>query len=742
MSPHVIHSPIASHADAPSAIPEPGAVVTVPRLREYWHVALRWKWVIGGIILGFLIIGLIVTMLMTPQYSSTARLEISREQKNITNVEGVEPGEAGRDLEFYQTQYSLLEARSLAERVTRELRLATRDDFFAAHGEDREEDLGLFSGTVDSEKARANRQFDRAVKIVRDHVSISPIRGSRLVDVTYTSASPELSAEIANAWAKQFIVQSTDRRFASTADARVFLERRLADLRGRVEQSERDVVNYASQKGIVSLGRAAGANGERATSGSPQDNTLVTQDLIALNDALAQATADRIAAEGRARSDAVGGASPEALTNQAITGLRQKRAEAAADYARLLVQFTPEYESARALKRQIDALDAAIAREEGRVVSSRQTTLGDAKLREDRLRGQVDALKSRLDRQQRDSIQYGIYQREADTNRQLYDALLQRYKEIGVAGIGADNIAVVDSAKISIRPSSPNLMLNLVLALGLGLVVALVATLALNQIDEGVRDPNQIGSQLGLPLLGSVPAVRGDAAELVKDAKSEVSEAYLSIRTNLAFVTDHGVPRSILVTSTRVAEGKTTSSVAMAIVLARVGKRVLLVDADMRSPSVHPRFGLPNDAGLSNYLAGDDDWTSLVRASGLPNLSVITTGPHPPSAAELLSTDRARHLLQAALDQYDHVIVDSPPILGLADAPLLARATEGAMLVIAAGGVPVRGAQVAVSRLRNVDARILGAIVTKLEASAAGYGYGYGYGLDYGYGQSRAGETA
>lgn len=736
-------SPAASYAGisdrAPDANALPGTIVKAPRLREYWQVALRWKWVIGGIILAFLLAGIVITLLMTPQYSSTVRLEISREQKNVTNVEGVEPGEAGRDLEFYQTQYSLLEARSLAERVVRQLRLANREEFFKAHGEDMDEGT-IFSGTVNAEKSQANRQFDRAVKIVQKHLSVSPIRGSRLVDVSYTSGSPELSAEIANAWAKQFILQSTDRRFASTADARVFLERRLSDLRTRVEQSERDVVNYASQKGIVSLGRAAGSEGSRNGGGTAQESTLVTQDLVALNDALAQATADRIAAEGRVRAEAVGGASPEALTNQAITGMRQKRAEAAADYARMLVQFTPEYEPARALKRQIDALDSAIAREEGRVVSSRRSSLLDSQMREHQLRAQVDALKSRLDRQQRDSIQYGIYQREADTNRQLYDALLQRYKEIGVAGIGADNIAVVDTAKIAVRPSSPHLMLNLAVALLLGSVAALATTLALNQIDEGVRDPNQISSLLDVPLLGSVPVVKGDVAELVKDAKSEISEAYLSIRTSLAFATDHGVPRSILVTSTRAAEGKTTSSMALATVLARVGKRVLLVDADMRSPSIHPYYGIGNEAGFSNYLAGDDDWSQLVRPSGMPGLSLMTAGPHPPSAAELLSTDRPRQFLDSALEQFDHIVVDSSPILGLADAPLLGRAAEGVMLVVAAGDVPLRGIQIALGRLRSVDVRLLGAILTKLEAKTANYGYGYG--LDYGYGQRDRGRAA
>ena len=247
-------------ASLPANIPtndsgEQAQPLAPPLLLQYWQVVLRWKWVILGIIASMLALGLVATLLMTPKYSATSRIEISREQKNITKVEGLESSDAGRDLEFYQTQYSLLEARSLAERVSRKLRLASREGFFEAHGVSPES--SIFAGPTGKRLSadELNKREKLAISLLLDNVGISPIRGSSLVDISYTSASPGLSAEISNAWAQQFIESSIDRRFASTSDARKFLEDRLADLRARLEMSEREVVNYASEKGIVSLGK-------------------------------------------------------------------------------------------------------------------------------------------------------------------------------------------------------------------------------------------------------------------------------------------------------------------------------------------------------------------------------------------------------------------------------------------------------------------------------------------------------
>jgi capsular exopolysaccharide synthesis family protein len=710
-------------------------------LLQYWQVVLRWRWVIVGIMVSTLALGLVLTLLSTPQYTATARIEISREEKNITNVEGVEAQNAGQNLEFYQTQYNLLQARSLAERVVRKLRLTQDEGFFEAHGVDLE--AGLFGADVALERSRAGRtkREEKAIELLLDNVEISPLRGSALVDIQYTSGSPQLSATIANEWTQQYIALNIDRRFASTADARSFLEGRLADLRSRVETSERDLVNYAANKGIVPIGSSQGGNS------SSGETTLIAANLQALNEELNSATAERVDAEARLRSGASKTTSQDPLLiNSATVELRQRRAELQAEYARLLVQFEPEYPAAVALEQQLDALDQSIMQEEMRLMSreaSRSNSVLAANYqaamdRERRLRNKVEELKARLDRQQRDTIQYNIYQREADTNRQLYDGLLQRYKEIGVAGVGANNIAIIDTAVVPDRPSKPSLPLNLVLSVLAGLVVSVAAILALDQIDESLRDPSQVNHALQLPLLGTVPDAEevDDIVGLLQDAKTELSEAYISIRSHLAFSTDRGVPRTLMITSSRSAEGKSTTSFALAMVLARTGKKVLLIDADMRSPSIHQFIGISNDRGLSNFLSGENDWARLVKPGSEGNPTVMLAGPTPPSAAELLSSDRMSSLIEQLLEHYDNLVIDSPPVLGLADAPLLSRSVEGCVFVCEAEGVSVRGIKTAIGRLQAVHAHIFGVVLTKFRLQSAGYGYGYDYG--YGYGRKDA----
>jgi polysaccharide biosynthesis transport protein len=693
-----------------------------PALTQYWQIAVRWRWAIAGIILGALAVGVVWTLLTPLSYTATALIEISREKKNITNVEGIDSAEEGRDLEFYDTQYALLEANSLAERVARRLNLARNNDFFAAHGKKLDaEKLGLGGRTPLTKDQLAERE-KLAVQTLLKSVSISPVRKSRLVDVSYASRSPQLSATIANTWSQEFINATMDRQFASSADARTFLEQRLATLRTRLEESERDAANYASQKNIVELSTV------RDASGRSQTGTLAAANLEALNTALSEAIADRIRAESRSAASGAD-ASPEALASPALADMRRRRAELAAESARLLVQFEPGYPAVEAVRQQIKALDASIAREVARVSGGRSQTYQEALRREQELRAKVDEYKRQLDIQSRDSIQYNIFRRDADTNRQLYDALLQRYKEIGVAGVvGSNNIAIIDQAKVPEWPSAPSLSRNLAIMLLVGLVLAGGTALALEQIDEGVRDPNQVTKLFAVPLLGQVPETTTDAMEGLSDAKSYISESYFSVRSSLAFSTTHGLPRSFMITSTRPAEGKSTSALALAVVIGRTGKRVLLVDGDMRSPSVHEIVGGTNEAGLSNLLVGSDDFRRMIRETAYRGVSVLPAGPMPPSAAELLSSDRLTDLLATLLHEFDHLIVDSPPVLGLTDAPLIGRAVEGCVYVIQAESAPVRGIRGSLERLHMANVHVFGAVVTKLKQRRTGYGYGYGYG--------------
>lgn len=703
----------------------PGGANRPPLIREYLAIIERRRWVILAIVALALLGGLVVTLLMTPQYTASTRIEISRQQQRITNVEGVDEGDRTFDAEFYETQYELLRARSVAQRVARELKLASKPDFFAAHEVAPAGDESAGNRAPTREELAQREEL--AVGLLMSHVSINPIARSALVDIKYTSASSTWSAVIANNWAEQFVADSIDRRFESTADAREFLERRLAELRQDVERSERQLVTYANENNIVVLNQV---EEDGRTVASP---TLVSTNLAAMNQALLEASARRVDLESQART--AGGSA--IANNAAVANLRNRRAELAAQYAELMVRFEPGYPTARALQGQIAELDAAIQREEARLRGGTQSDYSAAVARESALRSRVDALTDQLRNQERARIQYNIYQNEVDTNRELYEGVLQRYREIGVASVAANNIAVVDEAQVPGAPSSPNLPLNLAIALMAGLGLAGVAVFALEQFDEGIRDPADVQSLTGLPMLGAIPATdeqKEELAQQVLDPKSEISEAYLTVRSNLAFSTAHGVPRSLMVTSSRPAEGKTTTSFAIASVLARTGKRVVLVDADMRSPSVHEFFGMANGNGFSSYLAGEDGLDSLVTETAVENLFLMTAGRTPPSAAELLSTDRPQELVAALLEGFDHVIIDSAPLLGLADAPLLAPAVDGVVFVMEAGGVAARGINMSLDRLRDSHARLLGAVMTKFTGAGAsyGYGYGYGYGLHYG----------
>jgi capsular exopolysaccharide synthesis family protein len=693
---------------------------------QYLAIALRWKWLILGCVAGALLLGVLVTLLATPQYTATTRLEISRESSRIVKMSDVEPETSPVDMEFYETQYGLLKSRALAERVARELRLTDDPKFFAMFGREDLVDAGG-KGT----RLAANRQEREqiAVEILLLRLEVTPIRLSRLVDVSWTSPDAAFSARVANAWANGFIQSNLERRFDATSYARKFLEDRLGQLKQKLEDSERQLVGYASDQAIINLPAGEGPKGKT------QERSLTADSLEAMNEALAQATADRIAAQSRL-SAASGGTAKEALANTAIASLRERRATAAAEYSRLLTQFEPQYPAAQALAAEIKELDASIAREEGRVRGSLSEGYRDSLRREQELQARVDSLKASFPDQRRRSIQYNIFQRDVDTNRELYDGLLQRYKEIGVAGgVGTNNVSIVDRADVPDRPSSPRPLINLLLALLGGLSLGVVLALLREQMDETIRDPAELEKKLGTPLLGVIPIAHGeDPREELKDPKAGLTEAYLSVQSSLAFASDHGIPQSLVVTSTRASEGKSTTAYAIAYWIARGGSRTLLMDADMRSPSVHGNLGLSNDRGLSNYLAGSEAIGPLLqRPEGEP-MAVLTAGPQPPNAAELLRSPRFAALLAELRANFDHVIIDSPPVMGLADAPTVASQAEGTVFVIESRSVKERVARRALDRLRQGRAHIIGAVLTRFDPRRASLGYDYGYG--YGYGSS------
>ncbi|WP_198321239.1 GumC family protein [Qipengyuania flava] len=693
--------------------------LAVPAAERVGQTIRNNKFLIAGIVSLAVLAGIIATLLMTPKYQASARIEISRVEANVTAVEGVETEDQVLDAQYYETQYELLKSRSLAQQVVREADLVSNEQFLAAFKID---DL-----PTNPEKELA--------ELLLEHVSIAPVGTSNLVDIRFKSSDPVLSAKIANIWAQEYIASNLARRFGATTEARQFLEERLGQLRERLEDAERELITYAAERDLFALETSDDSDSEDTAS-----QTLVARDLQALNTALAQATTERIAAQSALEATATALAPEDAA---ALQPLRQERAELAAERARLRATAGEQYPAVLALSEQIEQLDREIALARTQSGSAVRARYEQAAATENRLRARVNELQQEFVGQRRDSVQYNILQREVDTNRSLYNALLQRYREIGVAGVGENNIAIVDVAEVPRKPVGPNLLRNLLLSLLLGGAAAGGIILLREKLDQSIRDPAQVSEILDIPLLGSVPRVQGeDVVEALASRNSELYEAYFNLFTNLGFLSKDGVPKILMVGSTRPAEGKSLSSVALAKILAERGKRVLLLDADMRHSGLSKYLEIPAGRGLSNYLRGEDQWPEMV-VSGAPfAFEVFPSGRQPPNAAELLAGNRFSILLETLGASYDHVVIDAPPVLGLADAPIIAAAADGVIMIMEANVGKKRMIAQALDRLEQGGGKVFGGVVTKLDQRNASYGYGYGYGYGYSYGKKDIEEAA
>jgi polysaccharide biosynthesis transport protein len=704
-------------------------------MTQYLQVLLRRRWIVlGGVLLG-LLAALYSTLTTTRLYRSTATIEILREASKVVDLKGTEPSSNVGSQEFYQTQYGLLRSRALAEQVVRKLRLDDNDILLYGYTGATPD-----ASTVANRAAVRKQMLTRATSLVQRNLTITPLRNSGLVSVSFDSPDAELSRRVANSVVESFIESSLARRFDASAYARRFLEERLAQTRAKLEESERALVSYASRERIVTLDAPAQAGDQP---GRSQGQSLAGADLATLNNALGVAKAERIAAEARFGQARRGGgmALSESTQDSSISALRAARAQLSGEYSKQLARFKPDYPSMVALRQQIQEIDRQLGSQANGIVNNVRSEFQAAVQREQTLQRQVDGLKDNvLDLRSR-SIQYNIFQRDADTNRVLYDGLLQRYKEIGIAGgVGTNNVSMVDPAMAASNPFTPQTGTNLLLGLLAGLFGGALLAFLIEQLDESIVAPHDLEKKLGVPLLGSIPRVAdGETAlDKLEDRKSPVSEAYISVQTSLRFATSHGTPRSLLLTSAKASEGKSTSSISLAKNFAMLGRKVVLVDGDMRNPSVHKLFGLANKAGLSDALAGSDDVAKLIHKQGDSSLSIITSGPIPPNPAELLAGPRLGQFIEKLLETYDQVVIDGPPIMGLADAPLIASSVEGTIFVIAAVETRARAARVALRRLVDVHARIAGAILTKFDAKQVGYDYGYSY--DYGETRSTVGK--
>ncbi len=695
-------------------------------LLQYWHVLWKHRFLVLSTVVVSLAIALGLTAFSTPTYTASATLEIDREAAKIVNLQGVEPQEeTGGSEEFYQTQYGLLRSPSLANRVIRTLGLTTSAPFLYA------ENLPPpHPSTRVGDNWRA--KFEQAVfHKVTSSFGVEPIRGSRLVTLSFDSPDPKIAAMVVNSFADNFIQSNMERHFESSSYARDFLQQQIALAKSHLEDSERAAVAYAIDQQIINL------HDENAPAGDPSaTESLVEKNLSSLDTAYAAAEADRIDAEAKWRqaNAAQGLGLTQDLLDPTIQELSQEKAKLEAQYQDEMRLFRPGYPPAVQLKAQIDELNSKIQAEAGNVKQSLRANYAAALSREQQLAAQVNDLKAKVLNLKDRSIKYNFLQREVDTNRTLYDGLLQRYKEVGVTGgVQPNNISIIDRAEPPLKPSKPKPLVNFSIALIAGLGLGALGAFAMEALDQAIRNPGDVEQKIGLPLLGAVPLLTKGVTpqEAMQDARSSFWEAYYSIRTALQFSSTSGVPHSMVVVSSRPGEGKTTTSIALAHSLARLGAKVLLVDADLRKPSLHTRLGLDHGMGLTNFLTGAAAFSDLPQPTDNPSLSVITSGPLPPTPAELLADMRLRAFIAEAEKHFDIVIIDGPPVMGFADAPMIAAAVDGTLVVVEAGGSSRGQIRSALRRLRMGHAKILGVVLAKYDVRKATYGYGYGYGYSY-----------
>jgi len=593
------------------------------------------------------------------------------------------------------------------------------------------------SGTA---ATQATRRKAAALSALQANLGVTPVRGSRLVAVGYDNPNPVVAARIANGFAENFIQSNLDRKFESSAYARTFLEERIAQTKQRLESAERELVAYAASQQIINIGEPS----EGPSSGGGTES-LTSNNLVAINGALARVRAERVAAQERWRTASSSSVMtlPEVLENQTVQRLTEQRALLNAEYEQKARIYQPDYPEMQQLKARIDEADGQIRTIAHNIRSSIRNQYEIPANQERSLQAQVSALTGEVLDLRNRSVQYNILQRELDTTRTLYEGLLQRYKEVGVTGgVTANNISIVDSATAPTEPSKPNMLLNMALAALLGLGLGALAAFLLEALDETLATPDDVEKKLGVPVLGVVPLLEKGKSptEALGDVRSPFSEAYYSIRTALQFSTADGAPGSLLVSSSRPAEGKSTTAYAVALNLARIGKRVLLIDGDLRNHSMHPVVGLQNGRGMSNLLSGSADLMSVVQGTRQENLHFIPCGPLPPNPAELWGGDRLREFLAEARANFDHVVIDGPPVLGFADAPVLAAAVNGVVFVLESRGTRRGQARGALRRLQVGRAHLLGAVLTKFSTKSASYG-GYDYAYDYHYGAEPEGRT-
>lgn len=692
---------------------------------ELWRRLMRRKWLLLGTALSVFILAAVITFLSPDVYRATTTLQVTPEEVRVTLGDGAEGARTPRsEREFYQTQTELLASERLTSETIKELGIASRF----------EDDTSLYTKlyswlTSVKRSVAGDGEAPDAVSDVgenfRRNLSIYPVEDSQIFKISYDHTDPELSATIVNTLAANYKQMSLNLRNEAVSNTKETLEAKLKEAKSKLEKSENELVAYARKQGIITL------DGDRSSASGVLDS---------LNLALTDATGARIAAEAAYnRSKNVAGAD-RTLENPAVQRLKEELARVQAEYRDQSRLFKASFPEMQQLQARIDQLSGEIQRESSSIDrtarSKLQAEYEAAKQREGELKAEVKKQEAVLMGNRDKSVDYMTRQREVEADRDNYESLLERLNEIGrVADSSASNVAIVDEASVPTKPFSPNIPLNLVMGVAVGLLLGLLAATIAEVMDDRLRSVEDLRRVLGsIPLLGVIPYISGRNNKNVLALRGQVGssfmlEAFRSLRENLIMMktpSHQGLAFVMNVTSASPSEGKTTTAVNLATVFAYTGKKVLLVDCDMRHPEAHNKLGLENRFGVSDFLLGDKDVSELIQETTVQNLSAICAGSAVPNPTELLAGERFTALLSEVEGMFDHIIIDGPPVMGLADALIISNRTGNTVLVNANGQTRKRNLKDAVGRLQQAQCNIIGAVLTKMKSPEVSNKY-YGY---------------
>jgi succinoglycan biosynthesis transport protein ExoP len=719
----------------------------VPGLVEYARVIQKRRATILTIAFVVFSIGLFATLKEKPVYRARVLVEIQKENPDIPSLQELFQLESISDT-YLETQYRILKSENLARRVISDLKLDQLAEFnqpphwWAHHAQAASLQPALAAG----ENAAPESAIDNEVlKKFQDRLDVEPLKRSRLVEVSFESNDRNLAAQVVNTLASTYIQQNLESRWQASQKASEWLSQQLMGMKSKLEKSEDDLQQYARDNGLLFLETDKGTS-----------ENIVTQRLRQLQEELTKAQADRYEKQSLYLLVQQGDFSslPGIFNNKLMQDLTEKLAELERERSRLSSIFNPDYPQVKEIQNQIDEAQSTLSAERERAAKAITNDYRASVERENMVQQAFKDQQHDADVIAEKSVQYNILKRETDTNKQLYVGLLEKLKETGVStSMKAANIRVIDPAYPPKKPDSPRIPLNLSLAMLLGLSVGIGAAFLQEHLDNSFKTAGEVERFLQLPALASVPAVaastNGNGHSLYARARhmagekypaaivpswnriegngqnTALAEAFHELRTSVLLSTAKHPPKTLLVTSAKGGEGKTTVAANLAVSLAQLGEKVLLIDADLRRPSLHNFFGIPNTCGLVNFLTGNPDWQSLLSHPAPIGLSVLPSGPVPPNPADLLSSEYMPGLIREAAKEYKFIVLDSPPLLNLADSRILATLVDGVILVVGGGITPRELVHRAYTSAVDAGSHVLGATINFADTRSDYYSYGY-----------------